>query len=112
MPKHKGIQLNETNENGQILDIKIDVKRDAQGKIIQGMLIGNVLEQNKALILITHQGENKFNPDLGVGIEDLLLSEDYLEFRHRIREHFAKDGLKITRLDLYPNKPIQIDAEY
>ncbi|MGE4345945.1 MAG: hypothetical protein AB7D46_00880 [Flavobacteriaceae bacterium] len=112
MPKHIGIQLNETNENGQILDIKIDVKRDAQGKIIQGMVVGNTLEQNKALILMTHQGENKFNPDLGVGIEDLLLSEDYLEFRHRIKEHFAKDGLKIKKLDLYPNKPIQIDAEY
>lgn len=112
MPKDIGIQLNETEENGQILDIKIDVQRNAEGKIVRGMVVGNTLEQNKALILITHQGENKFNPDLGVGIEDLLLSEDYLEFRHRIKEHFAKDGLKITKLDLYPNKQIQIDAEY
>lgn len=109
MPKNVGIQLNET---GDILDIKLNVIRDVDGKIINGIVVGNSLEQNKALILMTHQGENKFNPDLGVGIEDMLLSGDYLEFRHRIREHFAKDGLKIKTLDLYPNKRIKIDAEY
>lgn len=112
MPKHAGIQLNETNEAADILDIKVDVLRDAQGKIARGIVIGHTLEQNKALILMAHQGEFKFNPDLGVGIEDLLLSEDYLEFRHTIKEQFAKDGLRVTNLDLYPNKPIRIDANY
>ena len=112
MPKDIGIQLNESNDNGEILDVKIEVKRDSDGKIIQGISIGKTLEQNKALILITHLGENKFNPELGVGIEDLLLSEDYLQFRHKIREHFAKDGLKVITVDLYPNKPIKIDAKY
>lgn len=112
MPKKAGIQLNETNENGEILDLKINVQRDALGKIVRGIVVGDTLEQNKALILMMHQGEDKFNPDLGVGIEDLLLSEDYLEFRHKIREHFAKDGLKVGVVDLYPNKAIKIDANY
>lgn len=112
MPKDIGIQLNESDDTGQILDLKIDIKRGVDGKIIQGVVVGNTLEQNKALILIAQPGELKFDPDLGVGFEDLLLSEDYLEFRHRIREHFAKDGLKVNNLDLYPNKPIKIDATY
>lgn len=112
MPKDRGIQFNETNEIGEVLDIKINIRRNAEGKIVRGMVVGNTLEQNKALILMAHQGEFKFDPDLGVGIEDLLLSENYLEFRHKIREHYAKDGLKVKTLDLYPNKTIRIDANY
>ena len=112
MPKGKGIQLNDKLTEGQILDLKIDVKRDTNGKIAQGLVVGDTLQQNQALILITQPGENKFNPDLGVGITDMLLDHDYLNYRHRIREHFAKDGLKVSRLDLYENKPLRIDANY
>lgn len=112
MPKDRGIQLNDNISEGQILDLKIEVKRDASGKITQGLVVGNTLQQNQALILITQQGENKFNPDLGVGIADMLLDHDYLAYRHRIREHYAKDGLKVTHLDLYENKPLKIDASY
>lgn len=112
MPKDKGIQLNDNISEGQILDLKVEVKRDSLGKITQGLVIGNTLQQNQALILITQPGENKFNPDLGVGIADMLLDHDYLNYRHRIREHYAKDGLKVTHLDLYENKPLRIDANY
>lgn len=112
MPKDKGIQLNDNISEGQILDLKVEVKRDSLGKITQGLVIGNTLHQNQALILITQPGENKFNPDLGVGIADMLLDHDYLNYRHRIREHYAKDGLKVTYLDLYENKPLRIDANY
>lgn len=110
--KGKGIQLSDHTDNGGIMDLKIDPVRDADGKITKGMVIGNTLEQNKALILIAHQGEFKFRPDLGVGIEDILLSADYLEFRHKIREHFSKDGLKATQVDVYENKPFKIVADY
>lgn len=112
MPKDRGIQLNDNLSVGQILDLKVEIKKDAEGKIMQGLFVGNTLQQNQALILITQQGENKFNPDLGVGIADMLLDHDYLAYRHRIREHYAKDGLKVTYLDLYENKPLKIDANY
>lgn len=110
--KDFGIQLIDNNDDGEILDLKIIPVRDSDGMIVSGLVLGNTLEQNKACILIGHQGEFKFNPDLGVGISDLTLGEDYLEFRHRIREHFAKDGLIVKTLDLYENKPIKIIAEY
>lgn len=110
--KDFGIQLVDNNDEGELMDIKIQPIRDAQGKILSGFVHGNILEQNKALILIAHQGEFKFNPDLGVGISDLILGNDYQEFRHIIREHFAKDGLKVTTLDLYKDKPINIIANY
>ena len=113
MGKGIGIQLNDNASNNvEIMDFKIDVVRDASGKIEKGITIGATLQQNKALILITQPGEFKFRPDLGVGIEDLLLNSNYLEYRHRIREQFAKDGLKTTRVDLYESRPIEIEANY
>lgn len=110
--KSIGIQLNDNNDSGDVLDLKINVVRDSAGKIVSGLVVGDTLEQNKAIILIAHQGELKATPDLGVGLGDILLSSDYLEYRHKIREHFAKDGLVIETLDLYENKPFKIVANY
>lgn len=107
-----GIQYNDNNDNGEVLDLKVSVVRDASGKIVSGLVVGNTLEQNKASILIAHQGDFKFNPDLGVGLGDIVLSSDYLEYRHKIREHFSKDGLIVETLDLFENKPLKIVANY
>lgn len=110
--KSTGIQLTDNSEIGEILDLKIKIVRDSAGMIVSGLVVGNTLEQNKTIILVAHQGELKANPDLGVGLGDILLGFDYLEFRHRIREHFAKDGLVVETVDLYENKPIKIVADY
>lgn len=107
-----GIQYNDNDDSGEVLDLKVSVIRDSVGKIVSGLVVGNTLEQNKASILIAQQGEFKFNPDLGVGIGDIALSSDYLEYRHKIREHFAKDGLVVEALDLFENKPLKIIAHY
>lgn len=110
--KSIGIQYNDNNDNGEVLDLKVVPIRDSSGKILSGLVVGNTLEQNKASILIAQQGEFKFNPDLGVGLGDIALSSDYLEYRHKIREHFAKDGLVVETLDLFENKPLKIIAHY
>jgi len=110
--KSIGIQLTDNAGAGEIFDLKINVLRDADGKIISGMNVGDTLEQNKTIILVAHPGDLKANPDLGVGLEDILLSSDYLAFRHRIREHFAKDGLVVETLDFSENRPLKIIANY
>lgn len=110
--KSIGIQLNDNNDSGDVLDVKINAIRDSAGKIVSGLVIGDTLEQNKAIILIAHEGQLKGNPDVGVGIGDIALSSDYLQYRHKIRAHFAKDGLVVETLDLYENKPIKIIANY
>lgn len=115
MPKGKGIQLNDhndPNDTGQLMDLKVKPVRGADGKLMSGFVVGSTLEQNKALLLLAHPGDLKFSPDLGVGIEDALLGDDFLAFRHKIRENFAADGLKVTRLDFYANKPFRVDANY
>ena len=112
MPKDRGIQLNDSVDSESFLDVKVMPIRGENGKIVSGMVIGNTLEQNKALILICQQGEVKLFPKIGVGIEDSLLSDDLLPFRHLIREHFNMDGLKISILDFYTGKQFRVDAKY
>ena len=75
-------------------------------------VIGESLIQNQAMILLAVQGDYKLSPDLGVGIKDLLLDNQLLEYRHRIRQHFSIDGLHINHLDLYDLNKLKIEAEY
>ncbi len=109
--KKRGIQLVDDSAE-HLMDLAVEVVRDASGLIVQGMRVGDTLEQNKALLLMIHPGELRMSPLVGVGLSDMILDHDYLAFRHRIREQFAMDGLRVTRLDLYPNKPVIIEANY
>jgi hypothetical protein len=110
--KNRGIQLNDSTNALESIDLKIDVIRGTDGLITQGMVVGDTMNQNQALILIANPGEFKFNPTLGVAIDELILDNDYLRMRHRIREHFAKDGLNVKSLQLSEGKPLLIDASY
>lgn len=112
MAKNIGIQVIDNTDEGTVLDLKINPVRNADNKIVRGLVIGHTLEQNKAFILIGQPNDFKSHPTLGVGFEDNLLGEDLLEYRHKIREHFAKDGLKVTQLDLYNLEGVKIEAHY
>ncbi|WP_264522137.1 hypothetical protein [Flavobacterium sp. N1994] len=108
--KDLAIQL--TDGNSDNIDLKIDVVRDTEGLITQGLVVGNTLHQNQAILLIVNPGELKFNPTIGVAIGDLLLDDDYLRYRHRIREDFTKDGMKVKSIELSKDKTLKIDAGY
>lgn len=111
--KDFAIQLVDHNDNGNIMDIKVDPVYDTEGKILSGLVIGNTLMQNKALILMSNSGEIKSSPTIGVGLGDATLGQgDLLQFRHKIRKDFASDGLKIITLDLYNVNNINIEAIY
>ena len=110
--KATGIQYIDNQDQGDLFDLKIEVVRDENGKILSGLVFGQTQPKNEASILIARKGEFKLNPLLGVGLGDALLSENLLEFRHKIREQFAFDGLNIKHLDLYNLQNFSIDAEY
>lgn len=109
--KSKSIQLNDSSNALEVIDLKINVKREG-GLITQGLVIGDTLNQNQALIIMSNPGEFPFSPTLGVAIDELLLDNDYLRFRHRIREHLIKDGMKVKAIDFSEGKPLKIDASY
>lgn len=108
--KDFGIQYTTTKDGNFDLDIK--VLRDTSGKILSGVVLGVTMEQNMACILIAEPGDYKGNADLGVGLRSALLGEDLLEYRHLIKQQFAKDGVNIKHLDLYTLNKFSIDAEY
>lgn len=97
----------------QLIDyeLDIDVIKDADGKIVQGLVVGDVTAQNQALILRIHKGELKENPSVGCGIEDMLLDSDPLFWRTEIREQLEMDGQTVNSIEI-GNDSITIDANY
>lgn len=101
-----GILLNDD------FDLKILPVRDGSGKIVSGVQVGNTLFQNQALILLCHPGEIKEVPQMGAGIEDVLLDNDYLEWRRKIRMQMELDGQQVNSVQFSNTQKLMIDAKY
>lgn len=76
-----------------------------------GLALGEISPQNQALIIQCHKGEFKETPAIGVGIEDMLLDQDPLYWRQRIREALEIDGQEVERI-LIGAHSISISAHY
>ena len=92
-------------------EIDVQLKFDAEGKILSGLNLGDTLRQNQALILVLHQGELKERPEIGVGIEDMLLDNDILYWRSRIREQLELDNQNVDKVRITTGG-IEINASY
>lgn len=68
------------------------------------MAVGEVLEQNQYLLLITHQGEWKEFPLVGVGIGDIVNDNDLPKWKRAIGEAMEQDGQIIEKLELTTEK--------
>lgn len=86
-------------------------QRDEAGRILSGLVLGDILPQNQALILLLHPGELKESPALGCGISDMLLDDQPLLWRTRIREGLELDGQVVRQVTL-TTTGIHIDAHY
>lgn len=100
----RGIQLDGN-------DIEIKVVKDRYGKITSGVSIGDILPQNQAIILSMNKGELKENPSIGVGLSDMLLSEDVSAIRYEIRQQLELDGQTVKEIAI-GTTGIMIDAQY
>lgn len=101
----RGIALNAD------FDLDILPQRDAFGKITGGLQLAATLPQNQACILAMQPGELKEVPFLGVGIDDMLLDNDWLKWRRKIRMNMELDGQQIDDVKLVNGK-LTIDAKY
>ena len=100
----RGIQLTD-------YDLDIKVERDRFGKITSGLVVGDILHQNQALILSLRKGELKENPSVGVGLADMLLEHDLNAVRREIREQLEMDGQKVETVQV-TTMGITINARY
>jgi hypothetical protein len=105
MAKNIGIQLNAD------YDLNIHVRRDANGKIISGLTIGDVTFQNQAMILKAQKGEFKENPTVGVGLENIVNDHDFRLWKKEVAEQIEADGQQIDRLVINATEFI-LDAKY
>ena len=81
-------------------DPLIDVRRDGEGRITEGLRVGEVLRQNQALILTLHKGELKERPLVGVGLSDMLLDNDPMYWRSSIMEQLEMDGQRVESVEV------------
>ncbi len=69
MKERKGILLT------QDFDLAIQPVRNADGKIIRGLLIGDTADQDAVIVLKLHQGDLKEDALVGVGLTKYLRSK-------------------------------------
>ena len=92
-------------------DIAVDVQRDASGLITSGLVLGDILHQNQALILVLHKGDLKSDVSVGVGIDRMLLDNERLTWTREIREQLEMDGQKVEDVRI-TDKQIIIKSAY
>ena len=91
-----GIQLTD-------YDIAVKVVKDSAGMIASGLVLGDILAQNQALILQMHKGELHEDPSVGVGISDMLLDHDSESWKREIREQMELDGQTVNSVSIEAN---------
>ncbi len=92
-------------------DLAVDVRLDADGRIDSGLVLGDILAQNQALILSFHKGDLKSDVSVGAGIDRMLLDSDRLTWEREIQEQLEMDGQKVQSV-VVTGKDIQIKASY
>ena len=92
-------------------DVDVQVQRDAAGLIDSGLVLGDILAQNQALILSMHKGDLKSDVSVGVGIDRMLLDSDRLGWKREIQEQLELDGQVVESVDVTLTY-INIKAKY
>lgn len=106
MARNTGILI-----DNDTLDLKVSVERSSDGRIARGLVVGNTLYQNQALILHAHKGEYKDNPTLGAGISDILADGDLVGWKREIVLQLESDLMNVNKVELTTSK-LTIDADY
>ncbi len=96
-----------TDETG---DLKIQVQRNAQGKITQGLVIGDARTDVTERILQAYPGEFKEKPALGCNVKAQLNGTPSPFFRGNAIEQLQSEGIQIARLDI-TETGIEIELE-
>lgn len=105
MAKNIGIQTN--SETG---DLSIHVQRDANGMIMQGLVIGNTDYQNIESVMLSNKGDFKVQPILGVGAMRYLKSVGRAnDFRREIVVQLESIGFGKTDVTVSDDGTLNID---
>jgi hypothetical protein len=101
-----GIKLNTE------FDLQIIVKKDAEGKIVSGLVVGDTTDQEAVLVLGMKQGDLKTDPLLGPGLTKFTRGKfNRSEALGRIRLHFIRARIDFDKykeqIDFYVNQKLK-----
>ncbi len=102
----KGVLLDDTG------DLHIKARRNAQGKIEDGLVIGDVTAQNQRTILLAEKGEIKEAPLLGVGAQQFIDDDDPVDFLREVRTNLRMDRQTVKQVGFNENGNLVITACY
>lgn len=63
-------------------------------------------------ILLATKGEYKASPELGVGIELMLNTEEPMQFLIDAKKNLEYDGMKVNNISFTETGTINVDAKY
>lgn len=75
-------------------------------------VIGDSENQHVKHILISSKAEYKANPELGVGVEKILNTEEPMEFLIEAKKNLQYDGMKVRNISFTEEQTIHVDAKY
>ena len=104
--RNKGILLDKAT-----MDLVISPKLDAEGLIVEGLIVGDVTTQNQAILLSTQPGELKEDITAGVGVASMVDDEDIPKWRRRIKMQLEADGQKVEGVAV-EQQNVKIYAKY
>jgi UPF0288 family protein (methanogenesis marker protein 3) len=102
----EGMMLDDNHE------LQIDVKRDANGLITSGVVIGDITFQNQELIIACEKGEIREAPDKGVGAANYVDDEEPDDFLKAINIELTREGMKVNSIGFNEENKLDIDAKY
>jgi hypothetical protein len=75
--------------------------------------IGDSTQQNQKLLILCETGENKMEPDSGVGINSWILDEaSGDDLKKRISNEFEADGLRVESISGDSLESLTVKAKY
>ncbi len=99
--------------------VQIDIMTDDDGDILikdGNLVFGDATRKHQQVIVLANEGDIKYDPLQGVGVEDWLLEDgdsDMLSLQHKIQNKLERDGCQVQKIDLstFPNPIIKADYE-
>ncbi len=92
-------------------DLVAHIMRDAEGRIVQGIAMGDILSQNQALLVVASSGEFKATPTVGAGAMRFLRDDDTDAFIAATCSQLRGDGMAVVAVE-YKNNELKIEASY
>lgn len=93
-------------------DVVISIKRNSNGLIMQGLMLGDITNQNQELIVIAEKGDFKEIPKKGVAISNYLDDEVPDSLLRAVRTELSLEGMTVKKVGLNSHNELVIDAEY